>query len=107
MVSILIYAIGATLAWSIVHSVLFYAIGWRGGVTYWALACGLIPAGFVAYGSLLLMTFVPPEVFDPNLPDPGPLNFFHSMIFGFVPALLYVVVSIPLSAFALWSSRSK
>lgn len=104
---IAIYVGGAVFIWAVVHAALFYALGWRGGIKYWLTACGLIPLAFVAYGLYLLLSFVPPATYDPDLPDPGPLNFANSLVLGFLPAFAYLIISTPLSAFALRSFRFK
>lgn len=97
MIFLLIYGFAAFLVWLVINLTLWHALKWRSGIKYWIISCAMVPMMLIGYAIFILVTFVPPAVYDESMPDPGPYNFYLAMTLGFVPSFIYFVISLPLS----------
>ena len=80
--------------------IVLLGLGWKGGAKYWITTCALVPILLCAFGAYVILSFLlppPSEIFDPQGPDPGPLNFAVAFTVGVIAPFAYLGIAIPLS----------
>lgn len=79
---------------------------WRSGPQYWLPTVLLLPSLSIGLAVYLIISFEPPSTVAEHIhaveigPDPGPLNFLMSIVFGILLPLVYVAVAIPVTYLA-------
>jgi hypothetical protein len=84
--------------WLMLNLIASKTTNWRNGFRYWIACCWGPPLILSLFGLFRLISFVPPTTFDPSVADPGPQNFMIAVGLGFIPAIIYFLTAVVLSA---------